>query len=664
MGKEGEDGPCKHCWENAQSADQCLPDCSECYVYHPPYPPNAAPLPPPPTPEGPACCSAAAQTCGETCALCSACFMCVGPQLLLPFCWPCAMCTMCLTDCAEYIPCFTSEPDCTNTLIHGGKLRDWKMGTETCASPPCPLLLVFHGLSSDGDFMEKVTQTKVNEHGGAIVVYPNSLGVGSTIMPGGRRRLMGVPGGMSCWSIPNQGIPMEFLTACGDAEIVDDAGFINAMLDTLMSRYSIDPERVYATGFSMGGGMTLNLACRLSHRIAAFVGVSPGFLTAKAHAMHGLISEDGGQALAVEQWNCPWDGRRGQIPLMIIHGTNDIALPYEPSVRTARWWATSMGYTQVEYPGYPCGDFSCTSTVWTAGGASPDATDPPTPLVAHIAVHGGDHAWGQNSGFSNLGAQTCTSGCFGTSDLALDFLFRYRSPPAPPSPPTLTGCRWDAPWIEECAAGCCSDTGESAICGGGHGMYTNPPCWECLDQTDGICAPCWEHCLPACADCYIKQPPSAPAPPMPPPPLGCRWENEECAAGCCASTGDAALCGGKHPSFDNPPCWECQYDRDGACAPCWDHGCLPDCSIFCYTGQPPSPPPPPPPPNSAGCRFDNDECAAGCCANTGNAALCGGVHPSFTNPPCWQCQDKRDGTCAPCWDHGCLPDCSTFCYNV
>ena len=474
---------------------------------------------------------------------------------------------------------------------------------------------------------------------------------------------MGVPGGMSCWSIPNQGIPMEFLTACGDAEIVDDAGFINAMLDTLMSRYSIDPERVYATGFSMGGGMTLNLACRLSHRIAAFVGVSPGFLTAKAHAMHGLISEDGGQALAVEQWNCPWDGRRGQIPLMIIHSTSDNALPYEPSVPTARWFATSMGYTQVEYPGYPCGDFSCTSTVWTAGGASPDATDPPTPLVAHIAVHGGDHAWGQNSGFSNLGAQTCTSGCFGTSDLTLDFLFRYRSPPAPPSPPTLTGCRWDAPWIEECAAGCCSDTGESAICGGGHGMYTNPPCWECLDQTDGICAPCWEHCLPACADCYIKQPPSAPAPPMPPPPLGCRWENEECAAGCCASTGDAALCGGKHPSFDNPPCWECQYNWDGACAPCWEHLCLPDCS-FCYTGQPPSPPPPPPPPNSAGCRFDNDECAAGCCANTGNAALCGGGHRSFTNPPCWQCQDKRDGTCAPCWEHGCLPACSTFCYNV
>ena len=286
-------------------------------------------------------------------------------------------------------------------------------------------------------------------------------------------------------------------------------------------------------------------------------------MTTKLHANIPLlgvtVSEDGGQALTVEQWSCPWDGRRGQIPLMIIHGTADSLVPYEPTVRTARWWATSMGYTQVEYPGYPCGDFSCTSTVWTAGGASPDATDPPTPLVAHIAVHGGDHAWDLNGIMTNLGAQTCTSGCFGTADLALDFLFRYRSPPAPPSPPTLTGCRWDAPWIEECAAGCCSDTGESAICGGGHGMYTNPPCWECLDQTDGICAPCWEHCLPSCADCYIKQPPSAPAPPMPPPPLGCRWENEECAAGCCASTGDAALCGGKHPSFDNPPCWECQY---------------------------------------------------------------------------------------------------------
>ena len=190
---------------------------------------------------------------------------------------------------------------------------------------------------------------------------------------------------------------------------------------------------------------------------------------------------------------------------------------------------------------------------------------------------------------------------------------------------------------------------------------TNPPCWECLDQLDGICAPCWEEgCLPACADCYIKQPPSAPAPPMPPPPLGCRWENEECAANCCASTGDAAICGGRHPSFDNPPCWECQFNMDGACAPCWEH-CLPACAA-CYTELPPSPTPPPQPPSPLGCRWDLDECAAMCCANTGDAALCGGGHPSFTNPPCWQCQDKMDGTCAPCWQHGCLPGCGP-CYR-
>ena len=144
------------------------------------------------------------------------------------------------------------------------------------------------------------------------------------------------------------------------------------------------------------------------------------------------------------------------------------------------------------------------------------------------------------------------------------------------------------------------------------------------------------------------------------PPLGCWWEDEDCAAGCCGGTVETALCGGKHFYFDNPPCWECQYERDGACAPCWVHRCLPDCSLFCYTEQPPSPPPPPSP---HGCRWENGDCATGCCGGTTETALCGGKHPSFDNPPCWQCKDKRDGTCAPCWVHGCLPDCSVFCYN-
>ena len=57
---------------------------------------------------------------------------------------------------------------------------------------------------------------------------------------------------------------------------VDDTGFIDALISLLQTRHPIDPDRVYAVGFSNGGMMSMQLACHLSHRIAAFGLVSPG----------------------------------------------------------------------------------------------------------------------------------------------------------------------------------------------------------------------------------------------------------------------------------------------------------------------------------------------------------------------------------------------------
>ena len=54
---------------------------------------------------------------------------------------------------------------------------------------------------------------------------------------------------------------------------INDVGFINALIDTLSINYSIDLERIYATGYSNGGFMAYKLACQLSHRIAAIASV-------------------------------------------------------------------------------------------------------------------------------------------------------------------------------------------------------------------------------------------------------------------------------------------------------------------------------------------------------------------------------------------------------
>ncbi|WP_439641726.1 extracellular catalytic domain type 1 short-chain-length polyhydroxyalkanoate depolymerase [Nevskia sp.] len=50
----------------------------------------------------------------------------------------------------------------------------------------------------------------------------------------------------------------------------DDVQFISQLIDTLVAQGSVDPQRIYATGFSSGGFMTQRLACSLPDKIAAF----------------------------------------------------------------------------------------------------------------------------------------------------------------------------------------------------------------------------------------------------------------------------------------------------------------------------------------------------------------------------------------------------------
>jgi polyhydroxybutyrate depolymerase len=51
------------------------------------------------------------------------------------------------------------------------------------------------------------------------------------------------------------------------------------VLDDLQRRLCVDRARIYAAGFSAGGGMANWLACELAGRIAAFASISGGFRT-------------------------------------------------------------------------------------------------------------------------------------------------------------------------------------------------------------------------------------------------------------------------------------------------------------------------------------------------------------------------------------------------
>ena len=88
---------------------------------------------------------------------------------------------------------------------------------------------------------------------------------------------------------------------------INDVGFINALLDTIIANNNIDISRIYVCGFSNGGMMTNKLALELNDRFAAFGNVAGN-----------LILEEG-QFIDFDR----------KIPIIHIHGTDDLWVPYQ-----------------------------------------------------------------------------------------------------------------------------------------------------------------------------------------------------------------------------------------------------------------------------------------------------------------------------------------------
>ena len=190
-----------------------------------------------------------------------------------------------------------------------------------------------HGLGSNA-FEEEVYTAfdSVADTAGIIVVYPN--GIGGT------------------WNISS-------------TTGTDDVGFISALIDTVGSQYSIDLNRVFATGMSMGGFMSYRLACELSGRIAAIASVA------------GL------------QAFYPCDPDR-PVPVLHFHGTLDPVVPYAGVPSTISNWINynlcPSDPTITDLPDIDTNDNS-TVTVYHYGPCE-DSTE-----VILYTINGGEHTW-------------------------------------------------------------------------------------------------------------------------------------------------------------------------------------------------------------------------------------------------------------------------------
>jgi len=183
----------------------------------------------------------------------------------------------------------------TDYIVHDGKRRFYTvhlsyridLPSSYNSSNSYPLVFVFHGGGGNGNNIEDTTNfTKKADEQGFIVVYPYGTGLLNKFL--------------LTW---NCGF------CCGYAlrNNIDDVGFIRQLYEYIASKYSINPNMVYATGISNGGIMTYLVGAELSDIFAAIAPVA---------------AQIGGQAKADDEpWQIPepenpvWLWRYRVIPL-------------------------------------------------------------------------------------------------------------------------------------------------------------------------------------------------------------------------------------------------------------------------------------------------------------------------------------------------------------
>lgn len=110
-----------------------------------------------------------------------------------------------------------------------------------------PLVIVFHGLADSAWNFSNVVAFH-DDWPEATVVYPHGL-------PRADRN------GTRGWH------------GFRDNDANNDLAFVDALMELLSQRYTLDPERIYATGFSNGGHLTFNLLLDRPCTFAAFAPV-------------------------------------------------------------------------------------------------------------------------------------------------------------------------------------------------------------------------------------------------------------------------------------------------------------------------------------------------------------------------------------------------------
>ena len=165
----------------------------------------------------------------------------------------------------------------------------------------------------------------------------------------------------------------------------DDVPFFSSLIDKIASNYQIDQNRIYACGYSLGGDMSFELACKLNSRIAAIAPVART-MQANPSSFCSPVHPTG---------------------VLTILGTDDITSPYNgiiyqgveyylSAAATHRYWATHNN----------CDTIATMSTVSPSVERYTWSTASGCVYVEELKVVGGGHDWPGSFGNMTIDASS------------------------------------------------------------------------------------------------------------------------------------------------------------------------------------------------------------------------------------------------------------------
>jgi poly(hydroxyalkanoate) depolymerase family esterase len=184
-----------------------------------------------------------------------------------------------LVSVAFLVPLFTTAQ--VTTIPVGTTTRSMILYVPPALPANRPLVISMHGSGQGADYQQGQSKWElVADTAKFVLVYPSGIN--------------------KQWDISGN----------------SDINFILAIIDTMQHRYSIDRNRVYLSGFSLGGMMTYHAATRIADKIAAFGPVS-GYPPGGAN----------------------YNSSR-PVSIIHVHGTADDVVPYNNVISYLNGWVT------------------------------------------------------------------------------------------------------------------------------------------------------------------------------------------------------------------------------------------------------------------------------------------------------------------------------------